>query len=61
MGRFEQERGRLKPLLGEASSSFVASKRPQDGIQEHFCAMLKGKIACSARVYWLSAFLDALF
>ncbi len=54
---FEDGLGKPKPLLGGTLSSFAALKclqhgevgrycvvlGPQDGIQEHFCAMLQGE------------------
>ena len=45
MGRFEQEPGRLKPLLGEALSSFAALKCLQHGKVGRYCIVLKPEAA----------------
>ena len=58
---FEDRLGKPKPLLGGAFRSFAGRKSVQHGTVEHYCAILKGKIVCSACAYWLLAARDVSF
>ena len=46
---------KLRPLSTGAFSGSVGLKWPRDGKQEHFCAILEGKITCNTHAYWLSS------
>ena len=58
---FEDGLGKPKPLREGHFSSFVGRKYQQDGTVEHYCTILKGKIARNDYAYWLLALLDVLF